>query len=113
MPYTSYGLLRSQRSHQISSPTVAATLETGRPNACNLCHLDKPLEWTSQYLEEWYGTPRAPLDQDQQRIAASVLWSISGDAGQRALAALEHGLVPSAGGLGDELDGTLSSAGAR
>ena len=94
MPYTSYGLLRAQRSHQISSPTVAATLETGRPNACNLCHLDKPLEWTSQYLEEWYGTPRAPLDQDQQRIAASVLWSISGDAGQRALAAWSMGWSP-------------------
>ena len=94
MPYTSYGLLRAQRSHEISSPTVAATLETGRPNACNLCHLDKTLEWTSQYLEEWYGTPRPPLDQDQQGIAASVLWSLSGDAGNRALTAWSMGWSP-------------------
>ena len=94
MPYTSYGLLRAQRSHEISSPTVAATLETGRPNACNLCHLDKTLEWTSQYLEEWYGTPRPPLGQDQQGIAASVLWSLSGDAGNRALTAWSMGWFP-------------------
>lgn len=94
MPYTSYGLLRAQRSHEISSPTVAATLETGRPNACNLCHLDRTLEWTSQYLEEWYGTPRPPLDADQQQIAASVLWSLSGDAGNRALTAWSMGWAP-------------------
>src|SRR5262249_9552034 len=41
MPYTTYGLLRALRSHQISSPTVQASVDTGRPNACNLCHLDK------------------------------------------------------------------------
>src|SRR5262249_13931342 len=51
MPYTSYGLLRALRSHQISSPTVAVTVRSGRPNACNLCHLDKTLAWTAQYLE--------------------------------------------------------------
>src|SRR6185295_6427808 len=32
MPYTSYGLLRALRSHRISSPTAAATVQTGRPN---------------------------------------------------------------------------------
>ena len=94
MPYTSYGLLRAQRSHEISSPDVAATLETGRPNACNLCHLDRTLEWTSRYLEAWYGTPRPTLDQDQQGIAASVLWSLSGDAGNRALTAWSMGWSP-------------------
>ena len=73
---------------------MAATLETGRPNACNLCHLDETLEWTSQYLEEWYGTPRPPLGQDQQGIAASVLWSLSGDAGNRALTAWSMGWSP-------------------
>jgi hypothetical protein len=41
MPYTSYGLLKAMRSHTISSPTVAESVQTGRPNACNLCHLDK------------------------------------------------------------------------
>ena len=30
-------------------------LETGRPNACNLCHLDRTLAWTAKHLEGWYG----------------------------------------------------------
>jgi hypothetical protein len=47
MPYTTYGLLKTIRSHQISSPSVAASLQTGRPNACNLCHLDRTLAWTA------------------------------------------------------------------
>ena len=34
----------------IESPDVATTLKTGRPNACNLCHLDKTLDWTAEHL---------------------------------------------------------------
>lgn len=94
MPYTTYGLLKALRSHQISSPTVAASVQTGRPNACNACHLDKTLEWTSEYLENWYGTPMVPLDDDQRTIAASLLWLLRGDAGQRALMAWSLGWQP-------------------
>jgi hypothetical protein len=94
MPYTTYGLLRALRSHQISSPTVAASVETGRPNACNLCHLDKTLSWTSQFLADWYQTPKAPLSHDEETIAASLLWLLKGDAGQRALTAWSMGWKP-------------------
>jgi hypothetical protein len=94
MPYTSYGLLKALRSHQVSSPTVAASLQTGRPNACNLCHLDKTLGWTSEYLGNWYGTPKVRLNEDEQSVAASVLWLLRGDAGQRALAAWSLGWLP-------------------
>jgi hypothetical protein len=94
MPYTTYGLLRALRSHQISSPTVAASIETGRPNACNSCHLDKTLAWTSDYLEKWYATPKARLSEDEQTVAASLLWLLRGDAGQRALAAWSMGWAP-------------------
>src|SRR5262249_16962332 len=41
MPYTSYGLLRALRSHTITVPTVRESVEVGRPNACNACHLDR------------------------------------------------------------------------
>jgi cytochrome c552 len=94
MPYTSYGLLRALRSHQISSPTVQASVETGRPNACNLCHLDKTLSWTSQYLADWYQTPKVPLSHDEETVAASLLWLLKGDAGQRAIAAWSLGWKP-------------------
>jgi hypothetical protein len=91
MPYTTYGLLRALRSHQISSPSVAVSLATGRPNACNGCHLDKTLAWTVDRLAAWYGAPRVPLDDDERAIAASLLWLLRGDAGQRALAAWSMG----------------------
>src|SRR5262249_38068521 len=34
MPRTTYGLLKTIRSHQISSPSMQSTIDTGRPNAC-------------------------------------------------------------------------------
>ena len=85
MPHSSYGLLRAVRSHQVSSPTVQESVETGRPNACNLCHLDQSLAWTADYLEQWYGTEPPELSEDERSIAASVLWILKGDAGQRAV----------------------------
>jgi cytochrome c552/cytochrome c554/c'-like protein len=94
MPYTTYGLLKTIRSHQISNPSVKATLETGRPNACNLCHLDKTLAWTAEYLEQWYRTPKPTLNDDERSVAASVLTLLKGDAGQRAIVAQSMGWGP-------------------
>jgi predicted CXXCH cytochrome family protein len=94
MPYTSFGLLKGIRSHQISSPTVEASLEAGRPNACNLCHLDKTLAWTAQNLAAWYQIPEQSLTPEQKTVAASILWALQGDAGQRALIAWHMGWQP-------------------
>jgi hypothetical protein len=94
MPWTGYGILKAHRSHQIDSPSVAATLETGRPNACNACHLDRTLAWTADLLSSRYGLPHPELGGDQSTIAASVLWALRGDAGQRILAAAYMGWEP-------------------
>ena len=94
MPYTSYGLLKTVRSHTISSPTATESTELGRPNACNLCHLDKTLDWTADRLRDWYGTPMPALSDDEQTVAASLLWILKGDAGLRALAAQSMGWAP-------------------
>jgi hypothetical protein len=94
MPFTTYGLLKTIRSHQISSPSAAATLQTGRPNACNLCHLDRTLEWTADRLTQWYGMPKPPMKDDERLVAASVLTLLKGDAGQRALVAQSMGWTP-------------------
>jgi predicted CXXCH cytochrome family protein len=91
MPHTTYGLLKAIRSHTIASPTVASSLETGRPNACNQCHLDRTLAWTQEHLQAWYNTPPVELDDDEQHVSAMVLWLLRGDAGQRALAAWSMG----------------------
>ena len=94
MPYTSYGLLKAVRSHTVSSPTVAESVEQGRPNACNLCHLDKTLGWTADSLKEWYGTDSPVLGAAEQTVAASLLWMLRGDAGLRALTAWSLGWAP-------------------
>ena len=102
MPHTTYGLLKAIRSHQVSSPSVTASLKTGRPNACNQCHLDKPLGWTAEYLTQWYGTAKPRLSEDEQAIAASLLWLLRGDAGQRALMAWSMGWEPARAASGTE-----------
>jgi hypothetical protein len=87
MSYTSYGLLKGIRSHQIDSPSVAASVATGRPSACNQCHLDKTYGWTADHLARWYEVPRPELDAVDRGVPASLVWLLTGDAGQRALAA--------------------------
>jgi len=87
MPRTTFGLLRAMRSHQVSSPTVQESVDFGRPNACNLCHLDQTLGWAAQHLHAWYNQPVPELSEDDRTIAASVQWILKGDAGQRALVA--------------------------
>jgi hypothetical protein len=91
MPHTTYGLLKAIRSHQISSPNLTRDLKARRPNACNLCHLDKTLAWTSDHLQKWYAAQPVELNEDQRTIAASLLWLLRGDAGERALAAWSMG----------------------
>jgi len=94
MPHTAFNLLKATRSHQIDSPNVAAHLDTGRPNACNLCHLDRSLGWTSDHLSEWYGQPKVELNGKQRLISAAALGALEGDAMQRALYGWSMGWGP-------------------
>jgi hypothetical protein len=91
MSFTTYGLLKAIRSHQIDSPNLAVTMSTGRPNACNQCHLDKTLQWTGDWLQTWYDQPAPELPDDEKIVAASLLWLLRGDAGQRAIMAWSFG----------------------
>jgi predicted CXXCH cytochrome family protein len=87
LPHTTYGVLKAIRSHQISSPNVADEIATGRPNACNLCHLDRTLEWTASQLGDWYRRPAPTLTEAHRILPDSVRLALTGDAGQRALVA--------------------------
>ncbi len=102
MPHTSIGLMKASRSHQITSPSVQSELATGRPNACNLCHLDKTLEWTATALATHWGTAAPALDEDQRTVAAGVRWLLTGDAGLRLLAAWSYGWRPAQQTAADE-----------
>ncbi len=94
MPHTTFGLLHAMRSHQVSSPNVRESLDHGRPNACNLCHLDQTLSWTADKLHDWYQEPVPELSEDDKTISAAIQWLVKGDAGQRALLAWGMGWEP-------------------
>jgi hypothetical protein len=91
MPHTSYALFGALRSHQILVPRVASSVRHGVPNACNLCHLDRTLEWTQQQLFAWYGTQPMALNEEQRQVSAALLWLLKGDAAQRVIAVWHFG----------------------
>ena len=94
MHHTTYGLLKAIRSHEIESPSVSTTVQTGRIHACNACHLDKSLGWTAEYTQQWYGEATPMLSPEQRDISAALLHLLQGDAGQRAIAAWHMGWEP-------------------
>ncbi len=55
MPRVVQGLTDVVRTHRISSPTDARMLAGAEPNACNLCHLDRSLDWSLSALERLWG----------------------------------------------------------
>jgi predicted CXXCH cytochrome family protein len=66
MPRINEGLQDVVRTHMIYSPTRADMLQANHPNACNLCHTDKPIDWTLSRLKDWYG-----VRIDDSKIAAT------------------------------------------
>lgn len=87
MPKTSYALLSAVRSHRIDAPSVRSTLATGRPNACNLCHLDRTLAWTGSLLERWYGARAVALPARRAEVPEGIYGALAGDAAVRVLVA--------------------------
>jgi len=94
MPHTSYALLGAIRSHRVDSPKVVSIRGGGRPNACNLCHLDRSARWTSERMAEWYGHEPAELVEAEQTVASWVLLVLQGDPVQRAVATWHAGWQP-------------------
>ena len=94
MPHTTYALFTAMRSHRVGSPDISVSAKTGKPNACNLCHLDQTLDWSARYLTEWYGAEAVDLSEEQKTTAASLLWLLKGDAAQRVITAWHMGWQP-------------------
>lgn len=62
MPRINEGLQDVVRTHTIFSPTEPKMLEANHPNACNICHVKEPIDWTLKYLKEWYGADNFSAD---------------------------------------------------
>jgi predicted CXXCH cytochrome family protein len=94
MPHTTIGLMKNIRSHRITSPTILPKSTADRPNACNLCHLDKSFQWTADSLQKWYGISAGKVAEENREIAASIIWLLKGDAAQRVVTAWHMGWAP-------------------
>ncbi len=102
MPHTSFALLKAIRSHRVDSPTAAMTAEHGRPNACNLCHLDRTLAWTAENLAKWYNHPQPALEPEDHEVSSSLLMLLRGDAIQRSIVAWHFGWSPAMEASGED-----------
>ncbi len=116
MPRTTYALLKSIRSHRITSPTVQSIaaldadeaqnggapqkkIANDAPNACNLCHLGESRAWAQEMVTEFWGSPEQKAESARRALAAanaqartrplpaSVEWLLGGNAAQRVLLA--------------------------
>ncbi len=95
MPHTAYALLEGQRSHRITRPSPARTLQRGVPNACNLCHLARSARWAAAWVDHWYAQQPRPVESLETELSQTAVELLSGDAALRALAA--HALGQSQG----------------
>ena len=90
MPHQVYSLMTTHRSHRIQNPDIADSMGTGKPHACNLCHLDKSLGWTKEQLSRRPGGAKKEVPQlsaDEENIASSVHLMATGDARTRVIVA--------------------------
>ncbi len=62
MPRIVQGISAFVRTHRIAVPVEPALAAIGAPNACNLCHLDRPITWTLDALATGWGVRLAPED---------------------------------------------------
>jgi predicted CXXCH cytochrome family protein len=94
MPHVSYALFTAIRTHQVINPQVKPTGPDSRPNACNLCHLDRTLAWTAKHLTRWYDQPEVKLPEADRGVSAALRWLLAGDAAQRVITAWHFGWQP-------------------
>jgi len=91
MPRINEGLQDTVRTHMIYSPTRADMIEANHPNACNLCHTDRPIDWTLASLKEWYGKTydegKVAANYPHRPLPAAQGWLESDNAAVRLVAA--------------------------
>lgn len=90
MPRLNEGLQEVVRTHTIFSPTNAAMIKATQPNACNMCHAEKSIEWTLAALEKWYGqtySDVARASRPEHERPAAVVWLHSEKESVRLVAA--------------------------
>jgi predicted CXXCH cytochrome family protein len=61
MPTTTYMGVDARHDHSMRIPRPDRSVMLGTPNACNMCHKDKPASWARDAMKVWYPSPKAGL----------------------------------------------------
>lgn len=94
MPYATYGVMTTHRTHQIQRPDPVQSAEAGKPNACTNCHQDRSLQWVAEQLRQgwgWQGEVVERYDGADPGLADGYAQMLAGDVMHRAIAAVEAG----------------------
>jgi predicted CXXCH cytochrome family protein len=90
MPRVVYGIMTFHPTHDITVPDPQLTISAGVPNACNLCHLDRSVNWSIEQAKKlWpnrFAGAQASGD-DQFDLPEGPRALFAGDALTRALSA--------------------------
>jgi predicted CXXCH cytochrome family protein len=90
MPQVVYGVMSFHPTHDITVPDPQLTASAGVPNACNLCHLDRGVNWSIAQAKKLWPVrfAGAQLSSDEQfNLPEGPRALFAGDAVTRALAA--------------------------
>jgi hypothetical protein len=96
MPRQTLGLDALVRTHRVSHPVEPSMVSSGGPTACNLCHLDRTLDWTLEELRRGWGREvRLPHDRgSEQDRPTGEAWLASPDPLLRLLASQSYARSP-------------------
>jgi tetratricopeptide (TPR) repeat protein len=87
MPARTYMGVDARRDHSFRIPRPDLSGKIGTPNACTVCHADKPAQWVAEEARKWYGhDPKGYQDYAEALHAARTG---SADAKDRLLALLQ------------------------
>lgn len=124
MPVTFYMQRHPRRDHGMTIPDPELTRDYGVPNACTRCHEDQGLQWSIDYVRQWYG-PRmnrptgvrsrllARLKKNEGSAVAEVVRLLKGEENPSWRAAYARFLAPFAlqARDGEARRGTLEALG--
>ena len=100
MPRMVYGILEVHRSHRVESPDVKRDVESGRPNACTECHLDRTALWAAERMRDFWGSkyepPESRRDGAPLGLSEALASLHAGDPVQRVVYAWQLGRADAA-----------------
>ncbi len=85
MPTKTYMVVHARHDHSLRVPRPDESMRLGTPNACAGCHADKPAEWASAKVREWYGRDATGYQKFAEPLHAARHYTVDAEADLLAL----------------------------